>query len=115
MAMLPSTNHFNSMSKTIDLQIEKSERLIEGLRAHMEEFKDKGVSESDLDAMADNLKRLSDSSKAAEAIREKWSNQVVTTHNILVQVKEAYAKTKAVVRNNYPQEEWIKYGVSDKR
>jgi hypothetical protein len=65
--------------------------------------------------MADNLKRLSDSSKAAEAIREKWSNQVVTTHNILVQVKEAYAKTKAVVRNNYPQEEWIKYSVSDKR
>lgn len=65
--------------------------------------------------MADNLKRLSDSSKAAEAIREKWSNQVVTTHNILVQVKEAYAKTKAIVRNNYPQEEWIKYSVSDKR
>lgn len=115
MAIMPSTNHFNSMSKTIDLQIEKSKKLIEGLRAHMDEFVGKGVSASDLDTMTDNLKRLSDSSKAAEAIREQLSEQVKTTNNILAQVKEAYAKTKAVVRNNYPQEEWINYGVTDKR
>lgn len=103
------------MSKTIDIQIEKSDRLIGGLKAHIGEFADKGISLAALDDMADNLRRLEESSKAAEEIRAKLTEQVRTTNNILTQVKEAYAKTKAVVRNNYPQEEWIKYGVTDKR
>ena len=103
------------MSKTIDLQIEKSTRLIEALKAHIGEFKSKGISMADLDDMSDNLKKLQESSKTAEEIRAKLSAQVKTTNNILAQVKEAYTKTKAVVRNNYPQEEWIKYGVIDKR
>lgn len=103
------------MSKTIDLQIGKSTRLIEGLKAHIDEFADKGVSLSALDAMSDNLTRLRESSKAAEDLRARLSEQVKSTNAILAQVKEAYAKTKAVVRNNYPQEEWARYGVTDKR
>lgn len=103
------------MSKTIDLQIEKSVRLIEALKNHLDKFKDKGISLADLDEMSDNLKRLKESSKTAEEIRTRLSEQVKTTNNILAQEKEAYAKTKTVVRNNYPQEEWIHYGVTDKR
>lgn len=103
------------MSKTIDLQIEKSTRLIEALKAHIGEFENKGVSMDELNAMTDNLGKLQDSSKIAEELRGKLSGQVKTTNNILAQCKEAYTKVKSVVRNNYPQEEWIKYGVTDKR
>lgn len=38
-----------------------------------------------------------------------------TTNNILAQCKEAYLAAKAVVRNNYSQEQWSNYGVTDKR
>lgn len=103
------------MTKTIDIQVEKSTRLIKALKANIAEFQDKGVSTDELDDMAENLRRLEESSKAADELRAKLSEQVKTTNNILSQCKEAYAQTKAVVRNNYPQEEWIKYGVTDKR
>lgn len=103
------------MTKTIDIQVEKSTRLIKALRANIAEVQDKGISPAELDDMLENLKRLEESSKAADELRAKLSEQVRTTNNILSQCKDAYAKTKAVVRNNYPQEEWIKYGVTDKR
>lgn len=103
------------MSKTIDIQVEKSVRLIEALKAHINEFQDKGVSMTDLDAMTGQLNQLKESSKVAEDLRSKLSAQVKNTNNILAECKEVYARTKAVVRNNYPQEEWIKYGVIDKR
>lgn len=103
------------MSKTIDIQIEKSTRLIDALKKHIAEFQDKGVSLAGLDDMAEQLKRLEESSKAAEDLRAKLSAQVRNTNNILADCKKAYTETKQVVRNNYPQEEWINYGVIDKR
>lgn len=103
------------MTKTIDTQVEKSTRLIKALKANISEFQDKGVSNTDLDDMLENLQRLEESSKAAEALRAKLSEQVRTTNNILSQCKDAYVRVKSVVRNNYPQEQWINYGVTDKR
>lgn len=103
------------MSKIIDIQIEKSTRLIKALRANMAEFKDKGISEAQLDGMSHELELLEQSSKKAEGLRAKLSEQVKNTNSILAHCKEEFAKTKAVVRNNYPQEEWINYGVADKR
>lgn len=103
------------MSKTIDIQVEKSKRLIEGLKAHLSDVQDKGVSTEKLESMEADLKRLAESAKIAEDLRAKLSAQVKNTNGILAECKRSYVDTKAVVRNNYPQEEWIKYGVIDKR
>lgn len=103
------------MTKTIDNQVEKSTRLIMALKANISEFENKGVNMAELDKMTKDLKRLEESSNTAEELRKKLSDQVKNTNNILAQCKEDFARTKAVVRNNYPQEEWIKYGVADKR
>lgn len=103
------------MSKTIDLQVEKSTRLIEALKAHIEEFESKGVSIGRLNDMAEQLRQLKESSEKADGLRSQLSAQVKNTNKILADCKAIYSETKSVVRNNYPQEEWIKYGVTDKR
>lgn len=103
------------MSKTIDIQTEKSRRLIKGVRAHMAELQDKGISPSELDDMEEQLRRLEESSTAADGLRAKLSAQVKTTNSILNECKQRYMAVKAVVRNNYPQERWADYGVTDKR
>lgn len=103
------------MSKTIDIQIEKSKRLIEGLKRHMAEMESKGISMATLDDMNEQLRRLSDSARAADELRTKLSNQVRSTNNMLAACKQAYIATKAVIKNNYPQEQWRDYGVDDKR
>ncbi len=103
------------MSKTIDTQVEKSTRLIEALRKHIAEFQDRGVSMAELDGMAERLRLLRESSAAADEMRAKLSAQVKNTNDILANCKKEYVATKQIVRNNYPQEEWINYGVIDKR
>lgn len=103
------------MTKTIDIQVEKSTRLMEALKRHISEVQDKGVSLAGLDKMAEQLKLLEESAKAAEELRAKLSAQVKHTNDILAGCKKAYVETKSIVRDNYPQEKWINYGVMDKR
>lgn len=103
------------MSKTIDLQIEKSNTLVNALKHHFSEVSSKGVKMNDLDELINQLEKLQDSSKQTDELRERLSEQVRTTNNILVQVKQQFKEIKDIIRLNYPQEKWINYGVLDKR
>ena len=69
----------------------------------------------DLEDLKIQLEKLQESSKQTDELREKLSAQVHTTNNILAQIKDKYKDIKEVIRVNYPQYEWIKYGVWDKR
>lgn len=103
------------MSKTIDQQIEKSVTLIKALKHRFSEVADKGVKISDLEVLRIQLEKLQASSKQTDDLREKLSAQIHTTNNILAQVKEQYKDIKETIRANYPQEQWIRFGVIDKR
>lgn len=103
------------MTKTIELQIEKCRTLIEGLRKNLGEVAAKGISAQELDDLEENLKKLSEASDECEAIRATLAGKVKSMNNILVNVKDVYASNKRKIKTNYPQLEWIKYGVIDKR
>lgn len=103
------------MSKTIDLQVQKSATLINALRGRLDEVRDKGISQESLDAMQQRLEELQENAKEVETLRARLSEQVKNTNAILTECKNSFINTKAVIRNNFLQEEWIKYGVTDKR
>lgn len=58
------------MSKTIDLQIEKSRVLIEGLNKNIETLRDKGIESEALASMASDLDRLKVANDECDKIRE---------------------------------------------
>jgi hypothetical protein len=103
------------MSKTIDLQIEKSRMLIDGYRKNLDKLNEKGVSSTELDCMDADLVKLAEAGKECEEIRAKLSEKVKKTNDILNVVKASFAKQKKIVRDNYPQEVWASFGVTDKR
>ncbi|MGN0281300.1 MAG: hypothetical protein ACI4B3_03240 [Prevotella sp.] len=103
------------MSKTIDLQIEKSRVLIEGLSNNIACLRDKGIASDELQSMSANLDRLKVANEECDKIREELSQKVKAMNAILVEVKDAFAEKKRIIKTNYPQEEWIRYGVQDKR
>lgn len=103
------------MSKTIDLQIEKSRVLIEGLRRNIEALRDKGFSTEELDSMSADLADLKQANDECDAIREQLSAKVKNVNGILSGVKEKFAEKKKIIKGTYPQEEWLRYGVQDKR
>ena len=103
------------MSKTIDLQIEKSRVLIEGLSKNLETLRSKGIVSDELQAMSADLDKLKAANDECDRIREELSRKVKAMNGILAGVKDAFAEKKRIIKTNYPQEEWIIYGVQDKR
>lgn len=103
------------MSKTIDLQIEKSRVLIGGLMKNLDVLADKDFSSNELEKMSADLDKLKVASDECDALREQLSERVKHVNGILFEVKEMFAEKKKIIKGYYPQEEWIKYGVQDKR
>jgi len=103
------------MSKTIDLQIEKSRVLIDGIRKNLASLEDKGFSAAELDKMEADLVALKAANQECEAIREQLSAKVKHCNGILDNVKAVFADKKKTIKGYYPQEQWLRYGVQDKR
>jgi len=103
------------MSKTIETQIEKSRILIEELRNNVSALVDKGITASELAQMSASLDKLREANRECDGLRATLSQKVHDMNNILLSVKEAFVEKKRVIKGCYPQEEWICYGVLDKR
>ncbi len=101
------------MSKTIDLQIEKSRLLIDGARKNLHELQNKGFSAAELDKMAADLDALKAANIACDQVREELSKHVKHVNSIMDTVKTMFAEKKKIIKQNYLQEQWIKYGVQD--
>lgn len=103
------------MSKTIEIQIEKSRNLIEGLRRHVKEQGEKGIATSEINEMEQVLKQLADANAEVDRLREELSPKVKKMNEILANVKTSYGDAKKSLKGFYPQERWQDYGISDKR
>lgn len=103
------------MSKTTELQIEKCRTLIEGLRKNLADVADKGINAEGLDAMEQNIGQLVEASRECDALRSELSVKVKRMNETLKRLKENFVDTKRTIKNNYPQEQWSRYGVMDKR
>ena len=102
------------MSKTVELQIEKSRHLIEGLRKHISGMGG-GVTSDEITSMEQSLKELESANAEIDRLREKLTPKVKHMNEVLARVKKAYAERKKTLKGYYPQERWADYGIPDKR
>ncbi len=103
------------MSKTIETQIEKSRNLIEGLRKHVNERGEQGISRQEINNMEQALQQLEESNEEVDRLRAELTPKVKRMNDILDKVKAVYADSKKNLKSYYPQERWIEYGIPDKR
>lgn len=103
------------MSKTVDLQVEKSSVLLKGLRDNISELTNKGITSDQLNNMEADINALKAANMECDKIREELSAKVKRMNAIINNVKKTFLEKKKVIKGYYPQEEWIRYGVMDKR
>ncbi len=103
------------MSKTVEIQVEKSRNLIAGLRKHISERGEQGVSNQQIHDMEVVLKQLEEANNEVERLREELSPKVKHMNEVLLAAKTAYGDTKKMLKEWYPQERWQEYGIPDKR
>ena len=103
------------MPKTIQTQIDKSQMLLDGLRKNVTEVSNKGITASALDDFEVTLKTLSAANNECDAVRADLSNKVKHMNAALTKAKDQFASLKKVIKGNYLQEEWQRFGIQDKR
>ena len=104
-----------NMSKTIQSQIDKSNKLLEGLRKNAAEVSNHGVTAASLDEMEATLKELAAINDECDAIRADLSKKVKHMNQVLLAAKAAHAEAKKTLKGYYPQERWAEFGIPDKR
>ncbi len=102
------------MTKTVEMQIEKTRGLIKGLRKHLNET-GRGATSQELDSMEQTVDALVTVCEECDRLRAELVPKVKRMNEILGNVKADYANHKLIIKNNYPQERWTDYGVPDKR
>jgi len=103
------------MSKTVELQIEKSSSLVSGLRKHLSNGKGGGVTTDDISRMEKDLQALRQANDEVERLRDELAPKVKHMNEMMAAVKDAYAEKKRTLKGYYPQEQWLEYGIPDKR
>lgn len=102
------------MSKTVELQIEKSRHLVEGLHKHLNGMGG-GITSDDIKSMELSLKELEMANDEIDRLREELTPKVKHMNEVLARVKEVYIEKKRTLKGYYPQERWADYGIPDKR
>ena len=102
------------MSKTVELQIEKSRHLVEGLHKHLNGMGG-GITSDEIKSMEQSLKELEMANDEIDRLREELTPRVKHMNEVLARVKEAYIEKKRTLKGYYPQERWADYGIPDKR
>ncbi len=103
------------MSKTIEIQVEKSRNLIAGLRKHVSEKGEQGINNQQINEMEVALGQLKQMNDEVERLREELTPKVKQMNDMLSAVKTVYSDTKKMLKDCYPQERWQEYGIPDKR
>ena len=82
------------MSKTTEIQIEKSRNLIEGLRRHVREMGERGVSNNEINEMEKTVAMLSEANAEVDRLREELTPKVKKMNDLMTLVKASYAESK---------------------
>jgi hypothetical protein len=102
------------MSKTVELQIEKSRSLVAGLRKHLNGIGG-GVTNDEINGMEQTLCELEAINAEVERLRGELAPKVKQMNEVLARVKTSYAEKKKTLKGYYLQEQWAEYGIPDKR
>ena len=86
------------MSKTVEIQIEKSRSLVEGLRRHVKEMGERGVTNDEINAMEQAVKELEAANAEVDSIREQLTPTVAKLKVAMDRVKEAYSEKKKTLK-----------------
>ncbi len=103
------------MSITILNEIDKAKVLVDGMRKNLDKAKQLGIDAPALDRLEKAFTDLKIKDDELDALRRRATLKVKENNELLADMKEQMLSMRKAVKQNYPQQEWISFGVQDKR
>ena len=89
--------------------------LASGLKKHLDEVKQIGISSDRIKELEEASKTLRQKDEELDALRQEVTQKSRENHELLAELKEQMLSFRKAVKRRYEQPEWIKFGVQDKR
>ena len=103
------------MSVTNLNEIEKADVLVAGLRKHLKEAQEIGITTDAINRLEEAAKDLRQKDAEVEKLRRQATLKAHENLELIADLKAQMLSMRTAVKARYPQYEWIKYGVQDKR
>lgn len=103
------------MNKIYCDQIEKANMLVAGLKKNAEFLKTKGYDLSIIERLEVDCQEMEKEGMAIAEEEKRLSEHRSQCHAILARLKEHLLEGKSGIKNRFEQDQWLSYGVPDKR
>lgn len=103
------------MSITILNEIDKAKVLVDGMRKNLDKAKQLGIEAPALDRLEKAYTVLKTKDDELDALRRQATLKVKENNELLADMKAQMLTIRKAVKENYPQQEWMDFGVQDKR
>lgn len=103
------------MSKIFEANALKGKSLAAGMKARIAELEKFGVKEKDLTAMEKDAEKAIEMIREVDLLREEVSRKLQAANEQLNSVKERADAYRKIIKQNYLQEQWERFGLMDKR
>ena len=103
------------MSVTNLNEIDKADVLVAGLRKHLKEAQEIGITTDAINRLEEAAKDLRQKDAEVDKLRRQATLKSYENLELIADLKAQMLSMRTAVKARYPQYEWIKYGVQDKR
>ena len=103
------------MSVTNLNEIEKAEVLVSGLRKHLKDVQEIGITTDAINRLEEAAKDLRQKDAEVDKLRRQATLKAHENLELIADLKAQMLSMRTAVKARYPQHEWIKYGVQGKR
>lgn len=103
------------MSKTYDENVRKAIALANGVRNNIDDAKKHGITIEQLDQLTAIANETAEKSTEVDNLRKIVAEKSSVAHQSLETLTSAMKDIKKVIKTNYEQPQWLKFGIEDKR
>lgn len=103
------------MSKTYDENVRKAIALANGVKNNISDVEKYGITTQQLDQLIAIANETASKSAEVDELRKIVSEKSSVAHQSLEQLTSSMRDIKKVIKTNYEQPQWLKFGIEDKR
>lgn len=103
------------MSKTYDENVRKARALAQGIENNIDAVKNLGITTDQIKSMLEVANNTAEKSAEVDELRKIVAEKSSIAHLSLEQLNAQVKNLKKIIKDNFSQPEWSKFGIEDKR
>lgn len=89
--------------------------MVAGIRAHFQDISHLGIGSAVVDKLEADASKAIEMIRVVDALKAETSEKLHNANAQLDEVKDQANVLRHLIKSSYPQEEWAKFGIMDKR